>query len=153
MISHEDSTQTEMSSNEFSRQDFDLPLGLIARMSLIDRANKGQISNEEAEAQANAAGLGSLATAPDYSKFDPMAQSRWTFVMAIAWIASRDMKLVAEQQEDLRKDWTHWVFRDLSLPTGGKKLFERREGWFLENCGPATVSRLIAEGSRLLYST
>lgn len=113
------------------------------RYDLIDLASKGQMSGEEAEARAKAAGIKPLATTPEFSKFDPKLRDRWTFAMSIAWIAWRDEHLLLEQQNDFREQRTCWFYREWNQPAGEGKKFEGREGWFLETLPRTNFSRLL----------
>ena len=62
--------------------------------------------------------------------------------MAIAWIASRDLKLVREQSVGFRSQSTHWLFRHWMEPVEDRTKFAHRMGWFLMPWGKTTVVRL-----------
>ena len=76
------------------------------RDELITKAGQSEISAEQAEAEAKAAGLPPLASEPHPSKYDPMAQTRWSLLQAVAWIAWRDLGLVREQNSEFRSRCT-----------------------------------------------
>ena len=67
------------------------------RNKILTEACYGKIDPEQAEARAAAAELEPFEQSPEFTAFDPMAQSRWPMVMAIAWIAWRACQLVMEQ--------------------------------------------------------
>lgn len=112
------------------------------RDELITKARYGKVTPDEAEAQAKAAGLPPFATQPDLTQFDPMKESRWTLVMAIAWIAWRDPQLVMEQGVEFRTRSTLWQFREWNEPVQNGQAFAARAGWFLETWHEATAVRL-----------
>ena len=113
------------------------------RDELITAARYGEITPQEAEAKAKAAGLLPLATQPGSEEFNPMGESRWPLVMAIAWIAWRDVQLVKEQGAEYRRLCSYWIFRQWNEPKerGG----ERRAGWFLEPWHGSTAARLMVD--------
>jgi hypothetical protein len=102
------------------------------RDELITKARNGEITSQQAEAQAKAAGLPPFETQPDFAEFDPMAESRWPIVMAVAWIAWRDPQLVMEQGNEFRSLCTQWVFRDWNEPDQSGQNLAKHEGWVLE---------------------
>jgi hypothetical protein len=112
------------------------------RDELITKARYGKITPEEAEAQAKTAGLPPFASQPEFTEFDPMKESRWTLVMAIAWIAWRDPQLVMEQGAEFRTRSTLWQFREWNEPVQNGQAFATRAGWFLETWHEATAVRL-----------
>jgi hypothetical protein len=59
------------------------------RDSLIRKALRGDISPDDAEAEAKRLGLGPLARKPNESDFDPMIEPSWTLPMAVYWIVWR----------------------------------------------------------------
>jgi hypothetical protein len=71
-----------------------------------------------------------------------MLASRWTIVMAVSWIAWRDIRLVRENCRGFRSQSTHWIFREWNDPVNSGTAFARREGWFLETWSEATTVRL-----------
>ena len=113
------------------------------RNELITKAGQGEISAEQAEAEARAGGLPPLASEPHPSKHDPMAQTRWSLLQAIAWIAWRDLDLVREQNSEYRGRCTHWVLQEWDQPIKGGTKFTRRKGWFLEPWRPSSALLLL----------
>lgn len=112
------------------------------RDQLITDARYGRITPQEAEARAKEAGLPPFEREPEFTAFDPMRQSRWSMVMAVAWIAWRDLQLVAEQGAEFRSQSTVWRYQVWNEPVDDGQRFETREGWFLESWHEATVIRL-----------
>jgi hypothetical protein len=81
-----------------------------------------------------------------------MQESRWTIVMAVAWIAWRNLQLVRENCPEFRSECTHWIFRDWNEAVDGGTTFARREGWWLETWSQATTARLsMMEATKSLY--
>lgn len=119
------------------------------RDELITKARYGKITPEQAEAEAKAAGLLPFEIEPDICAFDPMKQSRWPMVMAVAWIAWRDPQLVMEQGAEFRSRSTLWIFRDWTELIDEGKDFARRAGWFLESWHEATTGRLGMVDARM----
>ncbi len=113
------------------------------RNKILTEACYGRINPKQAEARAAAAGLERFEQSPGFSAFDPMKQSRWPTVMAVAWIAWRDRRLVMEQGAEFRSRSTHWIFRKWNEPIKSGQRVARREGWFLETLHEATVARLL----------
>lgn len=122
------------------------------RDELISKVQVGKISPEVAEAQAKEVGLPPFASRPDLSLFDPLKVSRWTFPMAIAWIAWRDLALVTEQQKEFREECTDWFFREWNQPADDGKSFNRRQGWFLESLPTTNALTLLLEHEYLRSS-
>lgn len=117
-----------------------IPRDLMSlRDDLISRARYGEITPEQAEAEALANGLEPFACKPALPAFDPMHETRWTITMAIAWIAWRDLELVRENYPGIRSEWWYWIFREWNEPIDGGTSFARRAGWFLETRPEATA--------------
>jgi hypothetical protein len=57
---------------------------------LISKVQHGELTPEQAEAEAAANSLPPFEKTPDLAEYDPLMESRWTLVMAVAWIAWRD---------------------------------------------------------------
>lgn len=112
------------------------------RDELITLARYGKVTPEEAEAEARANGLEPFERHPELPAFDPMRESRWTIVMAMAWIAWRDIRRVRENCVGFRSECTHWIFREWNEPIENGKEFAQRAGWFLETWHEATTVRL-----------
>jgi len=115
------------------------------RDQLISKVQVGEITPEIAEAQAKEAGLPPLATVPDPAQYDPLKVSRWTFVMAVAWIAWRDLSLVREQQREFSQECRYWFPREWNQPIDNGKRFQKQKGWFLEAPIPPKFRRLLLE--------
>ena len=109
------------------------------REELLTKARYGKITPEEAEAKAASFGLPSFAAQPQSAIFDPMAESRWPIVKAVAWIAWRDLRLVMEQGDEFRRLCTHFAFREWKESVQSDQILE---GWFLEPWPTSTVARL-----------
>ena len=103
------------------------------RETLILTARLGDIDPQQAEAEAQAAGLPPLASQADAEKFDPMRESRWPLIQAIAWIAWRDARFVMEQNAEYRANSTHWIFQEWNEPNPDGRGFTLRKGWFLKS--------------------
>lgn len=114
----------------------------VLRDDILSRARCGAITPDEAEAEARNGGLPPFETQPDLAQFDPMAESRWSIVMAVAWIAWRDVQLVMEQGSGFRSLATHWKHREWNEAINGGTEFAKRSGWFLENWSEPTTVRL-----------
>ena len=112
------------------------------RDGLITLAQHGKITPEEAEAKALANGWPPFAARPAMPAFDPMQQSRWPLVMALAWIAWRDLDLTRGQCPEFRAECYHWIFREWGEPVKNGTAFEPRKGWFLEQLSAPTGARL-----------
>jgi hypothetical protein len=113
------------------------------RDELITLARYGKVTPDQAEAEAAASGWEPFARQPELTAFDPMLESRWAIVMAIAWIAWRDIRLVQQNCPDCRSQCRLWVFREWNEPVSNGTAFERRAGWFLESWSEATTVRLM----------
>jgi hypothetical protein len=122
------------------------------RDELITDARYGKITPQEAEAEARAAGLSPFETQPEAAAFDPMAESRWPIVMAIAWIAWRDAQLVMEQGTEFRSLCSHWIFQEWNEPAQDGQSFAKRQGWFLEPWHSSTAVRLSMSDAYLRSS-
>jgi hypothetical protein len=113
-----------------------------ARDRIITLAQCGKLTPEQAEAAAKARGLPPLAHDPEWPAFDPMRDSRWPIVVAIAWIAWRDVELTRQQSPSFRRKRANWFFREWNAPTKRGTAFRRRAGWFLETLPEQTAARL-----------
>ena len=102
------------------------------RDELITLARYGKITPQDAEAEAAANGFEPFERQPELPAFDPMLESRWPIVMAIAWIAWRDIRLVRENCPEFRSQSTLWLLQEWNEPVNNGTAFERRAGWFLE---------------------
>ena len=109
----------------------------INRDWLIEEVMCGRLTPNEAEAQAQKAGIEPLATCPDPAHFDPIQEPFWTFTMAVAWIAWRTENAVREAWRKYCDEV--WFFAKVEWrrdPTG-----EIHSGWQLKQLGPS-ISRL-----------
>jgi hypothetical protein len=102
------------------------------RDKLISKARIGEVTPEQAEAEAEAAGLPPFESQPGRAEFDPMNEARWPIIMAIAWIAWRDAELVMRQGPEYRTRCASWVPREWNQPVQDGKSFANRKGWFLK---------------------
>lgn len=66
------------------------------REKLFERAKYGEISGEEADAEAVRLGLSRFSSEPGPDEFRPEDLTHWTLPMALAWIAYMDLKEVRE---------------------------------------------------------
>jgi hypothetical protein len=112
------------------------------RDELITLARYGKVTPQEAEAEARAKGFEPFERQPELPAFDPMRESRWTIVMAVAWIAWRDIRRVRENCAGFRSECSHWIFREWNEPDENGGAFVQRAGWFLESWHEATTVRL-----------
>jgi hypothetical protein len=121
------------------------------RDKLITQARYGEITPQEAEAEAAANGLEAFGRKPELPQFDPRLESRWPIVMALAWIAWRDFELVREQSSEFRSECTYWIFREWNEPANNGTEFVLRKGWFLETWPrPSTfLLSMLAIGNEL----
>ena len=109
-----------------------------AREELLEKAKVGEITGEQADAEAIRLGFGSLSRKPGPDEFRPEAEPQWTLPMAVAWIAYLDLDEVREWSVPYRTqcfDW-HWQRwrRGLDGPI--------YEGWHLEQRSTPTLSLL-----------
>ena len=79
-----------------------------SRDQILDRASRGEITPDGAEAEAVRLGLPPFARTPDPVKFNPMAQPWWTLGMAAAWIIWRTPTAVRRVWSDYRREVTVW---------------------------------------------
>lgn len=80
------------------------------RDQILDRASSGEITPDEAEAEAEAARLGlrPFAHKPEPAEFNPMSQPWWTLGMAAAWIIWRTPTAVRHVWSEYRREVTAW---------------------------------------------
>ena len=112
------------------------------RDDLIDDVQNGRMSWEAAEEEAARLGLPPLARVPDPDSYNPMVETWWTLVMAVAWIAWRSPGKVCEFWDAYRRECWDWhycgVREEPDTPV--------QDTWFLKRREPATLSRLVLEG-------
>lgn len=112
------------------------------RDQLIERARYGKISGAEADAEVVRLGLGSLSCAPSPNEFRPEAETHWTLVMAVAWIAYLDLEKVREWSACYREECFDWHWRRWRVGPDGPI----HEGWFLEQRIRPTLNLLGISG-------
>jgi hypothetical protein len=81
---------------------------------LIQRVAEGDLTYDEAEAEAERLGIGPLRRQPDPAAFDPMQEPFWSLTMAVAWISWRTKEAVREVWDDYRfacEDWHYEKYR------------------------------------------
>ncbi len=106
------------------------------REDLIARASVGNLTSEQAEAEAKRLGVGPLASKPDPEDYDPLAETYWSLPMAIAWMAYRQADAVRERWDTYREKC--WLWRRSRYRDGNMI----RTGWILETRGPANLAYL-----------
>ena len=133
-------TSSSVPADEPEHTDLDM-----LRHGLLMRAERGEITKQQAEAVAAAHGLEAFERRPELPRFDPNLKSHWSIVMAVAWIARRDFGLVREQDPEFCSECFHWVdhVREVHLQPGGEPV--ERTVYSLETRSPPTVSRLTLQ--------
>jgi hypothetical protein len=76
-------------------------LNQVFARSLISKVQHGELTPQQAEAEAAANSLPPFEKTPDLTDYDPLTESRWTLVMAVAWIAWRDIRRVQESGAEI----------------------------------------------------
>jgi hypothetical protein len=109
---------------------------------LIHRVRIGEITPEEAEAEAKQGGFGPIATKPSPIDFDPAQMPYWSLPMALAWIAWRHIQQVREHCAEYCENWLHWFPGSWNVPTGDGLEFKRIDGHELRSSRQPTVVRL-----------
>jgi hypothetical protein len=105
-----------------------------------ERALCGELSPDDAEAEAKRLGLGRLSRKPKESDFDPMSEPWWTLPMAIAWIVWRRPRLVLGFWDKYRFECWKWS-SPINIESNGQT------GYRLVQRGPATL-RMLARLER-----
>jgi hypothetical protein len=113
------------------------------RDDLIDDVQNGRMSPEAAEEEAARLGLPPLARVPDPASYNPMGETWWTLVMAIAWIAWRSPRKVCEFWDTYLRECWDWHCR--GVRQGTRAPVQGR--WSLKQREPTTLSRLIREAN------
>jgi hypothetical protein len=108
---------------------------------LIERVRIGEISPEDAEAEAREKGHGPLATTPSPEKFDPFEDREWSIPMVLAWIAFRSPDRVRDFNDAWRSE--SWFWKSRRGPKGASS----KSGWALVQRNPVTVMALQTAGS------
>jgi hypothetical protein len=109
---------------------------------LLEQAERGEITKEQAEAAAAAHGLEPFERRPEPPRFDPKRKSHWSIVMSVTWIAWRDFERVMEQDPEFCSACFHWIYRKWKDPSDKTAEPVERAGYFLETRPAPTVSRL-----------
>jgi len=99
-----------------------------ARDELIGKVNYGELTPDEAEAEAKRLKLAPLRSLPDPRDFNPAKEAQWSLPMAVAWIAFRNLGDVREWWDKYRTQCWEWYWRKWRVGPDG----EIHEGWFLE---------------------
>lgn len=129
------------------------------RDEILHRAHIGELRPEEAEAEAQKAGVGPLATDPSPDQFDPMKEPYWTLAMALAWIIWKEPNKVRSYWNDYRRECWVWREREHRVPPDGQvqrgshleqeKLVSLHDVWKREAAvserGDETASTALAE--------
>jgi hypothetical protein len=91
-----------------------------ARARLISLVRYGKVTPEQAEAEAAARGWPPFEREPQTAALDPMRESPWPIVMAVAWIAWRDLEQTRQQSAAFRSESTYWIMSVVrDFETGG----------------------------------
>jgi hypothetical protein len=112
------------------------------RAHIVDRDEDVQndsMSPEAAEEEAARLGLPPLAPVPDPASYNPMCETGWTLVMAIAWILWRSPRKVCEFWDTYRRECWDWQLPRRAAGSPVQCILKQRE--------PATLSRLILEAN------
>src|SRR3954471_9828987 len=99
-----------------------------ARGRLISLVRYGKVTPQQAEAEAVARGWPPFEREAELGTFDPMRESRWPIVMAVAWIAWRDLEHTRQQSAEVCSERTYWVFQEWNQPIKRGTAFARRAG-------------------------
>lgn len=105
---------------------------------LFRRARSGEITGEEADAEAERLGIGRLSAVPDPEQFDPIKEPNWTIPMAVAWIAYRYLDKVREWSAPYREACHDWHWSQWRIGFDGPI----QEGWHLEQRSRPTLALL-----------
>ncbi len=108
------------------------------RVHLFEMVRYGEMTPAEAEAEAAQLNLEPFEYRPKPDAFDPMKETFWTLVMALAWIAYRNADKVREWWNPYRTECWDWHFRKWRIGFDGPV----HEGHILEQRSTATVVRL-----------
>lgn len=78
------------------------------RIRLIEAVERETMTLEAAESEAQRLGLGGLIPEIPLEDFDPMAQSRWSLVMALVWVLGRNPRAVRNSWNDFVSTQYRW---------------------------------------------
>jgi hypothetical protein len=104
---------------------------------LITQVNYGELTPQQAELEVGLSGLEPFEFRPDPPDFDPMKETTWSLVMALAWIMWRTPDAVREMWNRYRQEFRFWVPRSWQVPGG-----PIHKGHFLEKKDPAALMDL-----------
>src|SRR3954454_17763102 len=90
---------------------------LEAQAELIALVNDGTLTPRAAEQRALELGCAPLTSKPEPHECDPQQRAQWTLIMAVGWIAWRDLSLVRESSPEYAKATTQWRGERLNLPS------------------------------------
>ena len=105
---------------------------------LFLRAAHGEISGDEADAEAIRLGLGRLSHKPYPHEWRAEDLAQWTLPMAVAWIAYRNFDEVREWHAAYRENSWGWIWRRWRAGPDGPV----HEGWHLEQRNPPSLALL-----------
>jgi hypothetical protein len=111
------------------------------RDGILDRFEAGEISKEQADAEAIAAGFTSMEIRPDFTGVDCCELPRWTMPQLMAWVIYRSCNEVVELSEEYRMQSRTWQSEDL-LDANGEKI---RTTWRLRPPDKLSVYDVVAE--------
>jgi len=108
------------------------------REKLFELAKYGQMTGEEADAEAEKLGLCTLSQQPGIDEFRPEALSHWTLPMAVAWIAYLDLDEVRQWSAPYCEACFDWHWQRWRVGLDGPIY----DGWHLEQRRRPTLSLL-----------
>jgi hypothetical protein len=88
------------------------------RNELIERARRGELTGEQADAEAERLGVGPLLRRADPAGFDPTAEPHWDIPMALGWIMTSNVAAVREVWQRWRDANEFWFWREERCPDG-----------------------------------
>lgn len=108
------------------------------RDDLISKASYGEITGEQADAEAERLGLKRFSCKPSDDDFDPNKEFQWSLAMSAAWIAHRSTDAVREHWDKYCTECWHWIWRRWRDGPDGNVY----EGWFIEQWSRPTLAML-----------
>jgi hypothetical protein len=90
------------------------------RDAILDRFEAGEITKEEADAEARAVGFSSMERRPDFVGLDCFELPRWTMPQLMAWVIDRTSEAVLTLSEEFRMQTRVWQQEDLISAKGEK---------------------------------
>src|SRR5262245_52017627 len=88
------------------------PTELSPRDLILEKVRRGEMTPEQAEAEAQRLGLRKFAGCPPKAQFNPMTETWWTFAMVVAWIAWRSDDGVRRAWDAYCRRCLDWHFRE-----------------------------------------